>query len=100
MVESFFYRLDNFGDKRLYISSVQRLLDISKKDSIDIVALLTDLNILTMRYQVKIGDTLYEKVYDKSYQIPKTVFDENLCEDIPVSFEKNVFVFFLVNNDE
>lgn len=99
-VENFLQKLDNIKNGKLYVSAVQRLLKLREQDSLDVIEKLIELNIVGMRYQIKIDDTLYPEEYKQLKDIPSSVYNDELYEDLIIDKEKNVFVFFRVNNYE
>lgn len=96
----FLDRLDNFANNRLYISYIRRFFNISKKDSLDIIEILVNLDIVEPRYKIQFSERFLPIEYDYMREIPSTIFDEELHEDIPIDFNKNVFVFFKVIANE
>jgi len=92
--------LENFGEKRLYTSVIQRILGITKQESLRVTEKLVNLNILITYYQVKINEKFYEGEYTAFYNIPDTVFDDDTFQDIEVDYNKNIYVFFKVNSYE
>lgn len=98
-VKKFLDKLDNFGTKRLYITAVQKNLDVSKQEALDVIEILVLLDIINPRYQIQIEGQLLPEVYEKIVDIPDSVFWEDDCEDIEVNLEKHVYMFFEVNDN-
>lgn len=97
LVEKLLDRLESFGKNRLYVSAVQRNLNISKQDALEVIEILVRLRILNIRYQIKIDDVFYPEEYEKLKDIPGSVYDDESNTDIKIDMEKNIFVFFRVN---
>ncbi|WP_068164920.1 hypothetical protein [Pseudolactococcus plantarum] len=100
LVDSFLNSLDNFKNKRIYTSYVQRKFSISKQDSRKIISILVDSDILITVFQIKIRDKTFPKEYTTFSEIPDFIFDDDLYADLKVDLTKDVFVFFKVNKNE
>lgn len=82
------------------MSFVRRSLKLSQKDSLDVIEILTDLDILKPIYKIKLSEGFFQKEYETMRQLPSFIYDENLHEDIPVDLTKNIYIFFRVIIDE
>lgn len=92
--------LEKKSTSRVYVSVIRRFFDIREKDSLDIVEILSKLDILKPVYKIKISDTLLPSEYEYLRDIPENIFIEDLYEDITIDFSKHVFLFFRVIKDE
>ncbi|ASV82005.1 hypothetical protein [Enterococcus hirae] len=99
-VIEFFKILEKKSTSRVYVSVIRRFFDIREKDSLDIVEILSKLDILKPVYKIKISDTLLPSEYEYLRDIPENIFIEDLYEDITIDFSKHVFLFFRVIKDE
>ena len=99
-VIEFFNILLKKSTSRVYVSVIRRFFDIREKDSLDIVEILSKLDILKPVYKIKISDTLLPSEYEYLRDIPENIFIEDLYEDITIDFSKHVFLFFRVIKDE
>lgn len=96
----FFHYLENPKNIRLYESVLRRYLDVSMKDSLDIIELLVSMDIIEPVYRLKLQDRFIEGEYNDLKDIPSTIFDDERYEDIKIDFSRNVFVYFKVIRDE
>ncbi|WP_271489461.1 hypothetical protein [Enterococcus sp. 5H] len=99
-VKRFLDKLDEYGNNRLYISTIRKFFKISQEESLSVIELLVTLDILKPVYKIKIDDRILSAEYDYLKDIPPFTFDEDKYEDVPINFIDNVFVFFRVISDE
>lgn len=99
-MKRFLDKLDEYGNNRLYISTIRKFFKISQEESLSVIELLVTLDILKPVYKIKIDDRILSAEYDYMKDIPPFAFDEDNYEDVPINFTNNVFVFFRVISDE
>lgn len=99
-LNDFFNELEKPSFNRLYISVVKRFFALSKEDSLDIIEILSDLDILKPVYKIKIHGKLQPGEYEYLRNIPQEIFIEDLYEDVKIDYTKDVFLLFKVIKDE
>lgn len=96
----FLSKLELKNSSRIYVSFVRRFFGVSEKDSLDIIEILNELDILKPAYKIKISNKLLPKEYEFLRDIPPIIFDDESYEDRQINFSENVFLFFKVVKDE
>ena len=92
--------LENLNNRRVYASAIQRLLSLTKVETYNLIEILLENCILLRRYQIKLRDNYFPGEYVNFYEIPSSIYDEDKDEDIEISIEKHIFVFYKVNTYE
>lgn len=96
-VDVFLSKLDDYNNKRLYASYIQKFFNINQKETFFIINSLLDSNIIDPRFQIKVGDRFLSGEFKKLSDVPETIFDEENGHDISIKYKDNIFVFYRVN---
>lgn len=96
----FLNKLDNFNDERVSLSFVRRFFKLNEKEALSVVNILVRLHILESKYKLILNDKILSKEYNYLKEIPSEIFDDEIYENVKISFEKNVYLYFkVVKND-
>lgn len=94
-VEAFIERVFNYGNKRLYASVIQRMLDIDIGDTYKVIDILDKHRVIKRYYEISEIDYYDKKKYERLIDIPNVVFNEDIGEEVDVSSEM-IIVFYEV----
>lgn len=100
MTLEFLNKLDDSTDERIYLSFVRSFFRLSEKDALSIITILVRLKILESRYKLMLNDRMLPEEYNYLKEVPSQIFDDETYENVQISFEKNVYLFFRVVKDE